>query len=102
MKTFNSQHKRSSELEDFYRIELSEFNNNKMTFIQVKSALVSGVIAGVLAEAVYVIGHGSVFGLDVHTLVDVFAIAVLTAIVSIIKSIGTTPAGNFIGAVQVK
>ena len=73
-----------------------------ITFVQVKSALVSGVITAVLATAVSIIGVGDVFKLDVHSLANVFARSALTAIVSFIKSILTTPAGNFVGAVAVK
>lgn len=86
----------SQEIEDDYY-----FNHNKMNITMIKSALVSGVLAGILAGAVYIIGVGDVFALNLHSLVNVVAIAVLTVIVSLIKNIGTSSTGSFAG-VQVK
>lgn len=69
--------------------------------LNLKSALVSGVIMGVLAMATYIVGLGDVFKIDVHSLVNVGALAVLTAVVSLIKSYLTTSDGAFLG-VQIK
>jgi len=73
-----------------------------MTITNIKSALVSGVITGVLGIAVYIIGVGDIFNLDVRTLANVGVLSALTTIVSLIKSLLTTSAGNFVGAVKVK
>ena len=74
----------------------------QITLTNLKSALVSGVITGVLGVAGYIIGVGDIFKLDVHTLVNVGALAALTTIVSLVKSFLTTPAGNFAGVVVVR
>jgi hypothetical protein len=74
----------------------------KVTWSNIKSALVSGVITGVLAIAGYIIGLGDVFAIDIHSLVNVGALAVLTTVVSLVKSWLTTDAGKFVGAVEIK
>lgn len=73
----------------------------KLNWIDVKSALVSGVITGILAIAGYIIGVGDVFAIDVHAMVNVGALALLTSVVSIIKSLLTTSTGT-VASVQVK
>lgn len=73
-----------------------------MNITNIKSAFVSAFLTAVLALAMYVLGVGDVFKLDIHALVNVGALSALTAIVSLIKSFLTTSAGNFVGAVQVK
>lgn len=67
----------------------------------IKSALVSGVITGILGIAGYIIGVGDIFKLDVHTLLNVGALAALTTVVSLIKAGLTTDRGTIAG-VQVK
>ena len=67
----------------------------------IKSALVSGVITGVLGIAGYIIGVGDIFKLDVHTLANVGALSALTTIVSLIKAAMTTDKG-FIAGVKIK
>lgn len=57
----------------------------------------SFVISGILAGALYILQVGDVFAIDVHGLVNVVAIAVLVAVVSFIKSLGTLPDGTFAG-----
>lgn len=73
-----------------------------MNLTNVKSALVSALITAVLAGAGYIIGVGNVFTIDVHALVNVLSLSALTALVSLLKALGTTPSGSFIGVVQVK
>ena len=73
-----------------------------MVWTNIKSALVSGVLMAILGISVYIIGKGDIFGLDFHTLANIGVLSVLTAIVSEIKSILTTPAGNFVGIVEIK
>ncbi len=68
-----------------------------MNWTNIKSALVSFVISGVLAGALYVLQVGNVFALDIHKLINVVAIAVLVALVSLIKSSGTQSDGTFAG-----
>ncbi len=63
----------------------------------IKSAFVSFGISGILAGAMYVLQVGDIFALDIHKLINVVAIAVLVAIVSLIKSGGTDPKGKFAG-----
>lgn len=71
-------------------------------WIKIKSALVSLFLAGVLAGALYILGIGNIFQIDIHSLLNVIAIAILVGIVSLIKSGGTTSSGKFVGAVRIK
>lgn len=72
-----------------------------LNITQVKSAIVSGVLTAILGAAGYIIGVGDVFAIDVHALTNVTALAFLTTVVSLVKSLLTTSQGNFIGAVKV-
>lgn len=74
----------------------------KLTWINVKSALVSAVITAVIGMGGYIIGLGDIFTVNIHTLVNIGALSALTALVSLFKSLLTTDSGNFIGAVEVK
>lgn len=76
--------------------------NKHMNWITIKSALVSGVLMAILGIALNVIQTGDVFAVDVKELINVGVIALLTSIVSFLKSILTTQNGNFAGIVKVK
>lgn len=66
----------------------------------VRSALCSAIVTAVLGGAGYILGIGDVFKLDVHTLVNIGALAGLTAIVSLLKNFLTSNQGNFVGVVN--
>lgn len=75
----------------------------RFNWTNIKAALVNGLVAGVIATIGYVLGVGDLFALDVHALVNVFALAGLTAISSFITSLLTSPeTGKFAGAVKIK
>lgn len=69
---------------------------------QVISALISGLLIGVVAVASQILANGSIFGLDMHKLADVGAMAIITFLVSFLKSFLTTNDGKFIGLVAIK
>lgn len=71
----------------------------KLDAENVKGAVVSLVVAALVAIGFYVLQVGDVFKLDWHVLVNAAAIAFVT---SLLKSLGTTSEGKFVGAVQVK
>ena len=76
-----------------------------ITLTQIKSALVSAGIAAVLGVAGYILSVGDIFLIDIRGLSNVAVLSFLTAfvtVVSLIKSAGTTRAGNFAGAIKVK
>lgn len=73
-----------------------------ITWKNIKSAIVSGLIVGVLGVAGQIISVGDVFKLDWHALVNVGVISALTACVSALKSLLTTDKGNFAGIVKIK
>lgn len=85
-----------------YEVEYLNINQKEnIMWISIKSALVSGVITAILAVAGYIIGVGDIFKIDVHALVNVGALALLTTIVSLIKASLTTKTGT-VGGIQVK
>ena len=69
---------------------------------KIKSALVSTVIAGILAGAMYVVGVGDVFAIEIKALINVFSLAALSGVVSLIKAGLTTTQGDFVGAVRIQ
>lgn len=73
-----------------------------MDTVNLKSALVSVVLAVVISMGGYIIGVGDVFKLDWHALVNSGVLAGVVGIVSLAKSYGTTSSGKFLGIVQVK
>lgn len=73
-----------------------------MNWTNIKSALVMGLVAGVIASIGYVLKVGDLFAIDVHALINVFALAGLTSISAFITNLLTTQRGNFLGAVGVK
>lgn len=64
---------------------------------KIKSALVSGVIMGILSGLIYIVGIGDIFALNLKSLINVVAIAIATSIVSFIKSSLTSSEGIFAG-----
>ena len=68
----------------------------------IKSALVSTLLMGILAVLVYILGVGDIFALDIKSLLNCGVMAIAAGLVSVIKSLLTTENGNFIGAVNIK
>lgn len=84
-------------VDDYYQIK--ENNMLKLSWGNVKSALVYAIIAGLVADAIYMIEVGTVFALDWHMLVDGF---VFGAITSIVKNLFTNDSGKFLGMVDTR
>jgi hypothetical protein len=68
----------------------------------IKSALVSAVLMAVLAMAMYIINAGNIFAIDWNDLANTGIIALLTGVVSLVKSLLTNNNGVFAGSVKVK
>ena len=69
---------------------LSNNLENKMLKLDssnIQSALVYVVLTAVLGLLMYVIGVGDVYAVDFHSIVNIFAISVMTGIVSLIKNL---------------
>ena len=75
---------------------------DKTMYKSIKSAVVSGLIAGILAILADVIHLGTIFAIDWHTLVNDGVIAAFVAIVSLLKAGGTNAEGDFLGVVKIK
>lgn len=72
-----------------------------ISWTNMKSAIVSGILAAIVSMAVYVIGLGDIFKTDLHSLINIGAISLLTTIVSLLKSFMTTSSGSFLGLTKV-
>lgn len=70
-------------------------------WINLKSALVSGLLMALFGAGTYVLQLGDVFKVEIHSLANIVALAFAAAIVSFVKNSLTTDSGNFAG-VKVK
>lgn len=70
----------------------------KLDWVNIKSAVVYGLVLGIVAVVVYIFKAGSVFALDWRLLVDAFVYGFLG---SIVKNLLTTNSGNFLGVTKV-
>ena len=73
----------------------------KLGWVNVKSALVYGLLSAILAIGMYMLSVGSVFSLDFHELINAGVFGFLGVIISLVKNLLTTNSGNFLGAVEV-
>ena len=73
----------------------------KLNWINIKSALVYGLLSALLAICVYAVGIGDVFKMDWKALVNAGFFAFLMALVSLLKNLLTTDSGKFMGLTQV-
>ena len=73
----------------------------KLNWINVKSALVYGLLWGLLAVFIEIKEIGDVFKLNWQDLLNVFVMAGLAIVITLVKNILTTDSGNFVGAIKV-
>ena len=66
------------------------------------SAMVSGLLMGLLVVLVEIVQTGSIWGLEWKTLLNLGILAVITSMISFLKSLLTTDSGNFLGKVKIK
>lgn len=69
----------------------------KLSWVNCKSALVYGLVIGLLAMSGYAISVGDIWALDWKILVNTGFFAILG---SLVKNILTTNSGNFVGLVK--
>lgn len=74
----------------------------KLDWVNIKSALVFGILSAVLAMGMYVVGVGDIFALDGKALANAGVFGGLNTLLSLLKSLLTTDSGNFVGAVKVR
>lgn len=73
----------------------------EISWINIKSALVYGVLSGLLAIASYAISIGDVFNLDLKVLINAGVFGFLVVVVSLIKNFLTNADGKFLGVIKV-
>ena len=90
-------------------VDITEIYSNNMnsslftvTWTEIKSALVSAVLAGVLAGGYYIANIGSIFTINWHDFANTVSLAAIVAGVSVLKSLLTNASGKFVGAVNIK
>ncbi len=78
-------------------------NNSRLSWTNVKNALSMGVVFGVVALIGLFLKAGTFFGVDYHTMVNVFGLAFLGFVGSVLQSLLTSPStGNFVGTMKIK
>lgn len=77
-------------------------NIYNISWVEVKGALVSGILMAILVVLIQMIQVGNIFSLDWKSLLNVGIFAFITSIVSFLKSFLTNKTGKFIGKIQVK
>ena len=95
-------------LKEKYKLNNMQNGILTLTWENVKGALVSGVITGVvlgiLAMLGYILQVGDLFGLDWKVLINTGAMAAISGLVagvSVIKNLLTTNSGNFLGTTKI-
>jgi len=73
----------------------------KLSLVNVKSALVYGLLWGLLAVLINVQMAGSVFNLNWRDVLDTGVMAMIAVIISLLKNLFTTDDGKFAGLVDV-
>jgi hypothetical protein len=68
----------------------------KINWVNVKSAIVYGILTAILAMLIYAIGVNDVFKLDWRQLLNSGVFGFLVVIVSLIKNLLTTNDGKFL------
>lgn len=103
MTTWNSNfyNNKWSELEDFYQLDEDNKMQNgifKLDWVNVKSAVIYGLVVGLGLMFAYAISIGDIWALDWHILVNTFVLGFLG---SVVKNLFTTNKGNFVGLIKV-
>ena len=91
-------------VDEYYKLDENKKMENgifKLSWVHIKSALVHGVLWGLLIVGMQVIEIGNVFALDWRALLNAGVLAFLGAVVSLLKNMLTTNKGNFVGVVEV-
>lgn len=73
----------------------------KVSKENVKSAVVYGLLWGLLVVLLQVQQAGSIFGLNWKEIADAGVLAVIAVAITLLKNLFTTNAGNFLGLVKV-
>lgn len=86
---------------EYYKLEKEKIMLFTISWINIKSALVYGVLSAFLAMIIYAVGVGDVFLIDWKELANAGVYGLLVVLVSFIKNLLTTDKGNFVGLVKV-
>lgn len=73
----------------------------KLDWTNIKSALIYGLLAVMLAIGLYLTEVGNIFLIDWRALANAAVFGGLSVVISLIKNLLTTNSGNFLGVVSV-
>ncbi len=73
----------------------------KISWTNIKSALVYGLMVTLLTTIIYVINVGDLRSVNWYTVINMLALGSLGAVASVLKNLLTTTKGNFVGIVKV-
>jgi hypothetical protein len=73
----------------------------KLNLVNIKSALVYGLLSAILEVCIAMISVGDVFNFDWHALLNAGVFGFLIVFVSLIKNLLTSDSGNFVGVIKV-
>jgi hypothetical protein len=73
----------------------------KLDWSNIRSALVYGLLSGLLSLFLYAISVGDIFALGSHAMLNAFVYGGLGSLVSLIKNLLTTNQGSFLGVTNV-
>ena len=72
-----------------------------ISFTNIKSALVYGVLTAILMMALYAVSVGDVFALNMKELTNAGVFGFITVVVSLLKNLLTTDGGKFLDVIKV-
>lgn len=73
----------------------------KLSWANIKSALVYGVMWTLLAVCVYIVETGSIYAVNWKEVLNSGVLGLIGIIISIIKNLLTTSEGDFVGLIKV-
>ncbi len=88
-------------LEDNLKFKIMQNGLFTLSWVNVKSAIVYGLLWALLVVLVEVQQAGTIFGLDWKTIADAGVLGFIAVIVTLLKNFFTTKEGNFLGLVKV-
>lgn len=73
-----------------------------MNWTKIKSVLVTGLLMGLVGVCLYITKLGNIFQIDLHSVANIFALAVVGVIGSAVQELLTTRKGKFLGVVRTR
>ena len=72
-----------------------------LSWENIKSALIYGLIVMLVAGLTYIVGLGDTSLIHLHDLINVLVMSGATVLISLLKNLLTTASGKFLGVIKV-